>query len=230
MTADVTTFTIDTDSPIFQAVREAKEAVPGLLAGFGTGVNALKPIGTMFTSRGFRYVREQTLWFADADFHVGSAIQTLANECPEHAHLVGIPFDVWFWCRPIINGRTIRRGVAGAVSAKRRALWPTPPAPWFSMGLCLPYWLLATEEQRLRLVHHEMGHCGIDYAADGEAKPITDPHDTEEFMSTMGRFGPANDTQAALIVNATQRDDWPGWQRSVDDRQGVLFPAWKGAS
>jgi len=49
------------------------------------------------------------------------------------------------------------------------------------LQLSLSYWIIATERERARLVHHELGHCALD-----GGKPVSAPHHIEGAL--LGRF------------------------------------------
>jgi hypothetical protein len=49
-------------------------------------------------------------------------------------------------------------------------------------------WRMASPEQRLAIIDHELCHCGVDYTEDGK-KPILVPHDCEEFGAIVTRWG-----------------------------------------
>ncbi len=93
-------------------------------------------------------------------------------------------------------------GKAAKVSQRERDLWPDEAgaAPWWRVTIALDLWLGATDEQRERLVHHELMHLAVD----SDGKPALRAHDVEEFVVTAKRYG-ASDHEQEQLVNALQQ-------------------------
>lgn len=211
---------------LWLALQQALASARDIADSRGCGEIGQKEIATYFREFGIKFCREEDLTPLEDIFDVSEMIQEIARKCEEHEHLRGRPFRVWWWVTPSVSKGRVKLGQAGAISGKDRALWPVSPAPWFRMGLSLPFWLLATPMERLRLVHHEAMHCDIEVNDDGIAKPITRPHDVEEFTSTIGRFGPGDPVAHALIANAVRHPKWEAAKGFYERDQGDLFPEW----
>ncbi len=141
---------------------------------------------------------------------------------PEYNHLRGTVWQVRWrtrgWTR---QGQAVLGSCSPVPRADREAWTGAGPAPQFRLQLSLPHWLVLSESERLRLIHHELGHARR--RADGS--PGTCPHDIEEFAATLARFGieegerPLQAVLAAAshpettirlrAIQGTQQDLWP---------------------
>lgn len=178
-----------------------------------------------------RYLRnEEVMRVASA--HMTDPLDLIAGiirTCDEHGHFLGKRILVewrggkWTSCGMMVRGK------AGPIPKRQRLTWPSEdgPAPWFRITLSLPAWLLLDDDERYRLLHHEMGHCGISAAG----QPITLAHEVEEFVSTSARFGPAHPDHIRLSQAIAHHPETVIRMREweIDDRgQGQLFGVWKG--
>jgi hypothetical protein len=135
-------------------------------------------------------------------------IRYLVEHCEERAHLRPFRVEIQWWTGNKATKGKVTLGKAGPVPIRERLTWAgSGPAPWFRVQLSLPYWLLASDELRFRLLHHELGHCQIEVDDAGNAKPTGRGHDVEEFSDTMARFGLFTKDQAELIAAAMGRKD-----------------------
>lgn len=135
---------------------------------------------------------------------------------------------LWMRDTPVKDDRAVL-GKAKPTSAKTRALWPAGAvaAPWWDVTLSLAAWLVMSERDRLRLLHHELGHCGISVDAKGKTSPCSTPHDIEENLNTMARFGIRSADHAKVIAAATVHPGYVAASLSyfVDPTgQAKLFP------
>jgi len=103
-----------------------------------------------------------------------------------------------FWrLAPTAKG-SLKLGQASVISKKDRQLSTLADPPLFRIMLALDYWLCASSQERLRLVHHELMHCQVKYNDDGEPTPSILGHDVEEFLMTAHHFGSLSASQDAL--------------------------------
>lgn len=140
-----------------------------------------------------------------AALDVATIVRDLRDALPEFKDIDGYPFKLTWRKKHGSSNGDATLGTCGKVSAKVRATWEgATPAPFWEITLALDYWICATREERIRLVHHEMSHAGIDFDKEGTPKPTVKNHDVEEFVSTAGRFGPLTRLSVALAdhINA----------------------------
>lgn len=117
-------------------------------------------------------------------------------------------------------------GTCQAIPKKDKDLWTGEgkPPSW-RLTLNLPYWALADEWERKRLVHHEVAHAMLEIpeSDDGEKEALpkakTIPHDLEEHICTAARFGVSGREQVRLIVAAYHH---PETQRAIKEH-GLEF-------
>lgn len=120
-----------------------------------------------------------------------SLLQETTTKYPERAHLRGVPFEIRWRAGTWNRQGVVVFGRCGPTPKEYRECWTGPlPVPLFRLQLSLAYWILATEKERARLVHHELGHCALD----GD-KPVSVPHHIEEFADTLARFGLLSDSE-----------------------------------
>ena len=130
------------------------------------------------------------------------------------------------------KGQTVL-GTCQAVPLKERELWSRGGrVPLWRLTISLPYWLLATEMERHRLIHHELSHAVLQESEqeDGTAleTPSTQGHDIEEGLPTLARYGARDTAQAALLFAAIMH---PRTRRIAQEErwdprtgQGIMFP------
>lgn len=177
------------------------------------------------------FVRNDDLMLA-ADGALPDAAELVTDiirTCHERGYLLGKRILIEWRTGKWASSGMVVRGKAGPVPKRQRATWPPEdgPPPWYRITLSLPAWLLMDDDARYRLIHHEMGHCGVSDAGD----PSVIAHDVEDFVSTASRFGPSHPDECRLAQAVAQHPETPIRMRSweVDDRgQGQLFGAWKG--
>lgn len=155
------------------------------------------------------------------------AIRQIVTTCTERGHLLNCRILVeWRAGGWLSQGREIL-GKAGPYPKRLRETWTDGDAPRFRVTLNLAYWLLASDHERLRLMHHELGHCGIN----GSGNPVTVHHDREEFVATMARFGPQEPADIMMADACLAHPDTDSKRREWDvngDGQVLLFPPWDG--
>lgn len=106
-------------------------------------------------------------------------------------------------------------GSMAPVPTKEQDLHPNGPT--WELTISLPAWLLMSEDQRDRLIHHELCH-----ALPGDLGA----HTIEEHALTLARFGPATAWQAQALAAALKRPTFIAEMRAFDfdERgQGCLF-------
>jgi len=124
-------------------------------------------------------------------------------------------------------------GSCSVIPLKEREMWSRGGiVPYWRLTLSLPYWLLASDIERYRLIHHELCHAELveEELPDGELvpKPTATGHDMEEHLSTLARFGARDVEQAALLFAAIMHPRTR--QIAQDERwdprtgQGIMFP------
>lgn len=138
-------------------------------------------------------------------------IVELVQRCEELSHLDVLykrPIRVVWWTGKRTKDARTLLGTAKPTSPKDRALWSGPGrAPWWTVSLSLSFWLFAeNDEDRLRLLHHELLHCDlvVDEETGDILRPCSRGHDVEEFAATVARFGSTADAihQIALGLEA----------------------------
>ncbi len=163
--------------------------------------------------------------------NAGAMVASLVSTCQEHQHLEMATVMIIWRTRAWTSRGKVVRAAAGATSTAYREEWPgEDTAPWWRLDINLPAWLLHSEEENMRLLHHELGHCGIKYnevdVGDGQViespvKPMTVDHDVEEFVATVARYGAYDPVQAALAACAASKDDFEKMvQAWVEDNNG----------
>lgn len=117
---------------------------------------------------------------------------------------------------------------------RERQLWDEVerggPCPWWEIEIGLAGWILATEHERLHVLHHELMHCDVKVSDVGEEKPAIRAHDIQEFTATVGRFGPLTTADSSFAENLTRHPrhqehrarEGHRWQVDVAG-QGLLF-------
>lgn len=164
------------------------------------------------------------------ELDLGPMVRRLLATCPELAHLAGRPIDCNWWTGKRNRHGKVLLGTAKVVSGKERDLWTNGVPPWWKVELSLPYWLLADDMERYRLLHHELMHCRVKVSGeDEEESPTVVSHDVEEFVSTVGRFGFRDAYQFALTENGQRHSEYEirkrDWEFTIEG-QGLLFGAW----
>lgn len=208
---------------LHNALRELFDRAETIRENQGIAAEALRHLARLTRDLGRDYWRGEDIADADEVFDVAEIIRRLAK-LPEHRHLAGFPVDVvWRRCAGRSCGRIVA-GKGGAVGKRERELG----AGWFRITLALDVWLLLTEQERERLVHHELGHCAVGVDARGHPKPETRAHDIEDFAATLARYGLAGDRESAqaAAAAASHPETEATWRRYGFDpvsRQGLLF-------
>lgn len=219
---DGTSSAEDKETSLAEAIADALEAAPGILKDHETALRGIVPMAREIHDlppylplRAFDGIAECDL-FARA--------VTLVDVCRELDWLHGKAEQIeWvFYTRPRSSKRRVVCGSAKAIGAKERLLAREPR--WWRIEISLPYWLLATEDERYRLLHHELCHLGLDVDEDGQLleRPYVEAHDVEDFASTVGRFGAFGDVAVRLARAAREH---PTWKYDAEGT-GHLFPAW----
>jgi hypothetical protein len=154
------------------------------------------------------YITEEAL----REFDISPRIQVeQALAFPSLESIRGRPVVIDFFTRAKKSRGVFVFGRAGRASKKEREAWRGEgPAPWFRMELSLPWWLASwgVNRERLRLVCHELSHCGIDVDQHGRPYPVTVTHDVEEFVWVAREFGPWPFQHQRAFVTAVE-----GWDR-----------------
>lgn len=164
------------------------------------------------------------------DLDVRAIAERLIETCDELGHLDSFPLRIlWRRTTQVKNDRMIL-GTAGAVGKSEREKWPATAGapPFWRMTLSLAAWLVMPARERVRLVHHELMHCGIDADSKGRAKPCTVAHDIEENAQTMARFGLGDRSQALVLAAAKQHPNterqFREWFIDESSGQAALWP------
>lgn len=93
------------------------------------------------------------------------------------------------------KGCIIHASIQG-IPQEQRDVWPSQPAPAYRLRINLPYWLLADDIERERLIHHELCHAS---RIGGKIRTL--PHDIEENLDTARKYG-ARDLRHARLMEA----------------------------
>jgi len=219
--------------PIRAALLTALETAPHIREKHGRGLDGLKAIGKLLEDVPTYMLASHHADVVDLDIAVIG--QHFIDTLPEFAMLRGFPIR-YVWKRKAgAGGGKVTLGTCAVTSSRFRMLWPgNDPAPWWEITIALDAWLLASENERLWLVHHELGHANVDVDDEGEASPSSRGHDVEEFYSSAGRFGP-KDTAALRLARLTlahpdaetRGDEWAG---DEDGQQWLFSPYMVAAS
>jgi len=229
------------ESEFAEALGSHLEHIQTIRDQHGTAALAIDQATKLLRGAPRKHIRADDLasWFDDEDlaqiFQAAPIVREVAANCVEFSgealdvegseqgsgiaplrDRIEVVFRLSKWTR---QGRVVL-GSAGPVGAKQRDL--DPEGPLWTVTLSLPYWLLADEHERRRLVHHELMHLKF-----SEGKPKGRGHDLEEFVATVARFGLMGREDVALVAHAIARPDTAPLLRSYDygeDGQGLLFP------
>ena len=99
-------------------------------------------------------------------------------------------------------------------------------APWFLLDLSLPWWLVASDEERAQWLHHALKQCGVRSTKNGSQSPFKRHPDMSAFTDTAKRFGPKTMEEGAFVFAAAGH---PSYDAKVDlwgfddAGQGELF-------
>lgn len=108
--------------------------------------------------------------------------------CRELADLRGVRVIVDWDLRERWKNDSPLLGSASVLSPRERDTWRGGgQVPWFRVRLSLPFWLLADDEARERLVHAQLMSCRVDDSG-RELRPVTHAP-TEEHAQTAERYG-----------------------------------------
>lgn len=142
---------------------------------------------------------------------------------PEYKYLHGAVWQIRWRTRTWTRQGQATLGSCSPVPRADREAWTgAGPAPQFRLQLSLPYWLVMDETERLRLVHHELGHAC--WKEDGS--PGTCPHDIEEFAATLARFGISEDERPLqAVLAAVSHPETTIRLRALQGTQQELWPA-----
>lgn len=117
-------------------------------------------------------------------------------------------------------------GTCQVIPKRDRALQTGTTRPFWRITLSLPVWMMLDDQERERLVHHEMGHAELLVSEDGlKVTPKVKGHEIEEFAATAGRYGTMGEMQARVIAHAAAHPvtirmiEAAGW----DKGQALLF-------
>lgn len=156
----------------------------------------------------------------------------LEDRCPEFEHLDARPIRfVWLKKNPTKHDMIVF-GRAKLTPQREQDLWAGPgPAPWWTIELGLPTWLLSSPTERRRLLHHEIAHLAVQENVDDEERVTYTPrlrgHDIEENATTAMRFGVARKEHAIVIAAAmrhpTTTEKMKEWGVDPVTGQGLLF-------
>ncbi|MEL6348445.1 MAG: putative metallopeptidase [Myxococcota bacterium] len=220
------------------ALEDAVGRAPNIESAFGSAAGgidrmakALKPLPPWLRERDLQHAKRLSpAYLTDAalpDTH--AMIELLLNTCEERDYLHGCGVHIVWWTGKKASNDRIVLGKAGPIAARERLTWPgNGKAPMFRVQLSLAYWLLADDMARYRLLHHELGHCGIEETEEGKLKPIALSHDVEEFADTVMRFGVAGPEQAKLAAaingHPTSKARARAWGIDLTGQQLKLFP------
>lgn len=146
---------------------------------------------------------------------------------PERAHLRGAVVEVrWRTGKWKSQGAHVFGKCKPTPKAYRECWTGEGPAPAFRLQLSLPYWILASDRARARLIHHELGHAG--WKDDGD--PTGRTHHIEEFADTIARFGLLEESagQALVALAIAGHPETDIRTRPYQHRQQELFsPVWE---
>lgn len=102
---------------------------------------------------------------------------------------ISLPHDVeivWKKKARTKGGATVFGDLA-LIPKRDRDLHPSPAR--FRMTLAIAPWLAMGENERLRLLHHELMHAVVDVDEEGNEKARTRTHDIEAFGANLKQFG-----------------------------------------
>lgn len=122
-----------------------------------------------------------------------------------------------------------RLGRAKVVPEVDRA-WEGGPelAPHFRLELSLPWWVLATEDERLHALHDLLMY----FDAHKADQPRLRKPDVIAHAATLGRFGVLDLRQARAVLHARRNEDVDAQLRSygfdAQTGQGVMWPTYAG--
>ena len=142
---------------------------------------------------------------------------------PDHQHLIAADFCcLWTSALNLRGGRGVAAtaempNVAGPSWAKARARYQLTSwfgrVPTFILTFDALHWAAATDRGACALSEHELYHCGHrhdefgspKYTQDGDPVFYLRPHDVEEFIGVVRRYGPVLGQAADLVAAATAR-------------------------
>jgi hypothetical protein len=164
---------------------------------------------------------------ADA-IDVAAMVDRLIADCVEidikSAHAPQV--DVVWRVKAASSMGAVVLGTCKPVGKRERQTWRGDgPAPLWRLTLGLDVWCLLTEQERWRLVCHELMHAT--YKGNGNTTPAGRAHDIEEFASVVARYGLGAETQAAFVAQAMVRpqimEEMRSWGVDPESGQGLLF-------
>lgn len=166
-----------------------------------------------------------------AELDVPAMVDKLVTECAE----IDIPDEYVDRIEIVWKSKAAQKmgkvtcGTLGPVGKRERLTYAgDAKAPWWRMTLALDVWCLMTEQERWRLVHHELMHATT--KGDGTAmRPAGRGHDVEDFAASLARYGIGHSGVASTIAQAMARPKIVEELREYDvdptTGQGLLFKA-----
>lgn len=153
---------------------------------------------------------------------------------PEHGHLANVSIGILWASSTHVDKGSVKAGTAQLVKRGEPTKWSEaiqqvfmhqmfgPTLPIFRITLHAPTWYRYNDRQRFALLDHELLHCAQATGLYGEPRfssqtgqPVwrTRPHDSEQFVGTVERWG-ADASGVQSLVRAAARKprfDWvPG--------------------
>jgi hypothetical protein len=142
-----------------------------------------------------------------ADVRVEIELSEL-RDLPEFATFATHRVDVRWTRRPMTRNDLVlalpRAGQVKATPKADREAWTGEgPAPSFTLTLSLPWFLLATYEEKLRALHDLLSYCGVGYQ---EVPKLRKPSIVAH-AATLGRFGVGDIREAQALLHAMRHRD-----------------------
>lgn len=164
---------------------------------------------------------------ADQDEDLRELVDQL-RALPEFSTIKTAVLDVRWWTKAV--GRkdglveVVRAGATKLVPKDERETWTGEgEPPWFRVSVSLPWWLLATYEERQRGLHDLLMACAVDSTGPRLRKPDIVAH-----AATLGRFGVGDVREARAVLHAAMHPDLDEQLRAYEyDRrtgQGLMWP------
>lgn len=156
---------------------------------------------------------ELEVWLRDAD--VSAAVEDLAGPVlakllswPEFRCLEGVILELRWSTKPMVRKDVIvgmpQAGRPKVVPKADRLTWTgVGKAPSFRLELSLPFWLLATVEEKERGLHDVLSYLGF---GENHTPKLRKP-DIVAHAATLGRFGVAGLREASAVFHAQRHPD-----------------------
>lgn len=125
-------------------------------------------------------------------------VKSIADELivKYHPHLDGVRIEY------VMGDKTPRRGgkdvwgfvkkissLPAYLAADKNDQKSGDVSPFFVMVISEPIWVNLYPDKRTALVDHELCHCGVEVDDEGNSKLTLIPHDLEEFVAIVRRYG-----------------------------------------